>query len=142
MSTFKLASSGHLGGWRFGYGFRACRIRSKLGTSNRVHVGGAEGFCPYNPFSSNLAYFLSKGFCRAEGLLHSRRHSAVTPLSWRREVVGPRFGSEEQLLEIGPGHPLQSSPLLNRKEYRGVHASSRHDLWTFGKGIVKKLAES
>ena len=75
-------------------------------------------------------------------LFHSHRHSAAMPLSWRHEVVGPRFRGEEQLLEVGPGHPLQSSPLLNRKEHRGFHASSRHDLWTFGKGGVKKLAES
>ena len=76
------------------------------------------------------------------GLFHSRRHSVAMPLAWRHEVVGPRLGGEEQLLEVGPGHPLQSPPLLNRKEHRGFHASSRHDLRTFGKGGVKKLTES
>lgn len=79
---------------------------------------------------------------RYEGLFHSHWHSAAMPLSWRHEVVGPCFRGEKQLLEVGSGHPLQSLPLLNWKEYRGFHASSRHDLWTFGKSGVKKLAES
>ena len=69
-------------------------------------------------------------------------NSAAMPLAWRHKVVGPRFGGEEQLLEVGPGHPFQFPPLLNRKEHRGFHASSRHDLWAFGKGSVKKLTES
>ena len=78
---------------------------------------------------------------RYTGLLHSHRHSTAMPLSWRHEVVGPRFESEERFLEVGPGHPLQSPPLLNRKEHRGFHTSSCHNLRTFGKGGVEKLAE-
>lgn len=60
----------------------------------------------------------------------------------RRRGIRPRFGSEQQLLEVRLRELFQSPPLLNRDEHGGFHASLGHDLWPFGEAGGEELAES
>ena len=63
-------------------------------------------------------------------------------LSARRcKVFGPRFRGEEQILQVRPGHPLQSPPLLDGKEHGGFHSPFGNDLRPFREGGIEQLAE-
>ena len=48
---------------------------------------------------------------------------------------------EEQLLQVRPGHALQSAPLLDGEEYGGLNISLGNDLRPFSKGCVEELTE-
>ena len=57
------------------------------------------------------------------------------------QLLRARLRRQQQLLEAGSGHPLQSTPLLNGNQHRSLHTSPGHHLRTLGQAGLQHLAE-
>ena len=60
----------------------------------------------------------------------------------RCKLLSAGLRGEEQLLQVGLGHPLQLSPLLNGEEHGGLDSALCHDLRALRDGGIEKFAES
>ncbi len=58
-------------------------------------------------------------------------------ISRRRKLLSASLRGEEQLLQVGLGHPLQLSPLLDGKEHSGLNSALCHDLRALGDGGIE-----
>ena len=58
-------------------------------------------------------------------------------MSRRCKLLGAGLGGEEQLPEVGLGHALQLSPLLDGEEHGGLNSVLSHDLRPFGDGGIE-----
>lgn len=112
-------------------------------------------FIPDNsrPPPARCRHFLppSRGRCKSTPDRPNSLTSRVTTInacpspllsSRRRKVIGPCPRREEQLLQVRPGHPLHSLPLIDRNEHSDFRPAPCHDLRPFCESNIQQFIES
>ena len=108
------------------------------------------GFGPAGKFKEGLLYWLGRKFLgvsydvrleQVHPLVESRRFAIAELTTWQGQLLGPRFGCQEEFLETGLRSTRQPVPLFDGHQHSGRYATFRDDLRSFGHARLQELAE-